>query len=160
MIDSVTRFEGQPIELACGDWKADDFGVSISTEYGEKTACSHPLLPVMRLVNIDTGVEKLSLAYRKGKQWRYITADKKTLASNNSILELANVGVAVTSENSKYMVQYLHDIETLNYDEIPEKNSVSQLGWIDGAGFSPYVGGFSVFSLTLFFCGRQSCSCW
>ena len=102
-------------------------------------ACLHPLLPVTRLVNIDTGVEKLCLAYRKGKQWRYITADKKTLASNNSILELANVGVAVTSENSKYMVQYLHDVETLNYDEIPEKNSVSRLGWIDNAGFSPYV---------------------
>lgn len=139
LIDSVTRFEGQPIELSCGDWKADDFGISISTEYGEKSACSHPLLPVTRLVNIDTGVEKLCLAYRKGKQWRYITADKKTLASNNSILELANVGVAVTSENSKYMVQYLHDVETLNYDEIPEKNSVSRLGWIDNAGFSPYV---------------------
>ena len=79
------------------------------------------------------------ISYRKGKQWRSTLADKKTLASNNSILELANVGVGVTSENSKLLVQYLHDVESLNYDLIPEKNSVSRLGWIDGEGFSTYV---------------------
>ena len=137
--DSVTQFEGQPLELNCGQWRADDFGVSIYENYGERFACNHPLLPVLRLVNIDTGVEKLKLAYRKGKQWRYVIADKKTLASANSILELANVGVAVNSENAKYLVRYLHDVESLNYDIIPEKSSVSRLGWIDGAGFSPYV---------------------
>lgn len=138
-LDSVTQFEGQPLELSCGAWKADEFGVSIDTDYGEKFACNHPILPVMRLVNIDTGVEKLMISYRKGKQWRSTLADKKTLASNNSILELANVGVGVTSENSKLLVQYLHDVESLNYDLIPEKNSVSRLGWIEGEGFSPYV---------------------
>lgn len=137
--ESVTQFDGQELELNCGDWRADEFGVSIDTEYGEKYACNHPILPIMRLVNIDTGVEKLMLAYRKGKQWRHTVADKKTLASNNSILELANVGVGVTSENSKLMVRYLHDIESLNYDQIPEKNSVSRLGWIEDNGFSPYV---------------------
>jgi len=137
--DSVTQFEGQPLELNCGQWRADDFGVSIYENYGERFACNHPLLPVLRLVNIDTGVEKLKLAYRKGKQWRYIIADKKTLASANSILELANVGVAVNSENAKYLVRYLHDVESLNYDLIPEKNSVSRMGWIEGEGFSPYV---------------------
>lgn len=138
-LDSVTRFENQEIELNSGDWQADEFGVSINTDYGEQFACTHPILPVMRLVNIDTGIEKLMLAYRKGKQWRHTVADKKTLASNNSILDLANVGVAVNSENSKLMVRYLHDVENLNYDAIPEKNSVSRLGWIDGEGFSPYV---------------------
>lgn len=138
-IDGMTQFEGQEIELNCGDWHADDFGVSITTDYGEKYACNHPILPVMRLVNVDTWVEKLVIAYRKGKQWRHTVADKKTLASNNSILELANVGVGVNSENSKLLVQYLHDIESLNYDVIPEKNSVSRLGWIDEDGFSPYV---------------------
>lgn len=137
--DSLTKFEDQPLELNCGPWRADDFGISIYENYGERFACNHPLLPVLRLVNIDTGVEKLRLAYRKGKQWRYIIADKKTLASTNSILELANVGVAVNSENAKYLVRYLHDVESLNYDIIPEKSSVSRLGWIEGQGFSPYV---------------------
>ena len=138
-LDSVTQFDGQELELNCGSWRADEFGVCIETDFGTKYACNHPILPVMRLVNIDTGIEKLVIAYRKGKQWRHVVADKKTLASNTAILELANVGVGVTSENSKLLVQYFHDIETLNYDIIPEKNSVSRLGWIENSGFSPYV---------------------
>ena len=138
--DSVTQFEGQELELNCGQWQADDSGITGIGSYGaEAEACNHPLLPVLRLVNIDTGVEKLKLAYRKGKQWRYTIAEKKTLASNNSILELANVGIAVNSENSRNMVKYLHDVESLNYDLIPEKNSVARLGWIGDNGFSPYV---------------------
>lgn len=137
--DSTTQFEGQELELCCGQWQADEYGITRDGPYGTVEACNHPLLPVMRLVNIDTGVEKLKLAYRKGKQWRHVIAEKKVLASTNAILDLANVGIAVNSDNAKYMVQYLHDVEALNYDEIPEKNSVSRLGWIHGEGFSPYV---------------------
>ena len=37
------------------------------------------------------------------------------------------------------MVRYLTDIEALNYDKIPELNSVGRLGWIDDYDFSPYV---------------------
>ena len=140
--DSMTQFEGQELELDCGQWRADEFGVSVVTSYGaEEFACVHPILPVLRLVNIDTGVEKLKIAYRKGKQWRYVIADKKTIASNNSIINLAEVGIAVNSENSKLLVKYLHDVENRNYDFIPERNSVGRLGWIDGEGFSPYVDG-------------------
>ena len=139
--DSTTQFEGQELELNCGQWQADEYGITKEGQYGygEVEACNHPLLPVMRLVNIDTGVEKLKLAYRKGKQWRHVIAEKKVLASTNAILDLANVGIAVNSDNAKWMVQYLHDVEALNYDDIPEKNSVSRLGWIHGEGFSPYV---------------------
>lgn len=136
---AVTQFEGQEVELDTGPWQADEYGVTISEDYREVVACNHPILPVMRLVNIDTGVEKLVLAFRKGKQWRHTTADKRTLASRQSILELANVGVAVTSESAAYLVRYLHDIEGLNYDQIPEKQSVGRLGWIGEEGFSPYV---------------------
>ena len=39
-----------------------------------------------------------------------MVADKKLLASNNSILELANMGIAVTSENSRALVHYISDL--------------------------------------------------
>lgn len=139
---NVTQFEGQELELDCGQWRADDYGVSLcDNRLGELYACNHPVMPVERLINIDTGTEKLKLAYRKGKQWKHVIADKKTLAGNNSILALAEVGIGVNSENSRLMVRYLHDIESLNYDRIPEKNSVSRLGWVENEGFSPYVDG-------------------
>nr|WP_243235852.1 DUF927 domain-containing protein [Zhenpiania hominis] len=106
---------------------------------GEIVACVHPILPVKRLVNIDTGIEKLELAYRKGKQWRKMIFDRRQIASASSIVGLSDYGVAVTSENAKYLVQYLHDVENLNYDKIPESSSVSRLGWIGEEGFAPYV---------------------
>lgn len=138
--DNVTQFDNQEIELNCGQWQADELGISIITPFGEVFACNHPILPVMRLINIDTGIEKVQLAYRKGRQWRKIIAERKVIASNNSIVGLADYGIGVNSENSKYLVRYLHDVEHLNFELIPEKNSVSRLGWIDGEGFSPYVG--------------------
>ena len=140
IIDNMTDFEGQEIQLQCGEWYCDDFGVRSRNLYGaEIVACNHPIMPVQRLIDIDSGAEKLKLAYRKGKMWRYIISDKKTLASNNSILQLAEFGIAVNSENSRFLVKYLSDIEYMNYDLIEELNSVGRLGWIDGYGFSPYV---------------------
>ena len=89
-----------------------------------------------RLVNIDTGVEKLKISYSKGKKWRDVIADKRTLASANSIVSLADMGVAVNSENARSLVQYISDVENLNYDRIPERKSVGRLGHIEGEGFS------------------------
>ena len=138
--NSTTNFDGQPLELDSGEWSCDDMGITTFNGFGmEIVACVHPILPVLRLVNIDTGVEKLKIAYKKGRGWRSIIADKKTLASANGIIDLANCGIAVNSENSKYLVKYLHDIENLNYEAIPQMNSVSRLGWIEGEGFAPYV---------------------
>lgn len=135
-----TNFEGQELQLDCGNWKCDDFGVTGEDKYGfEFVACTHPIMPVQRLVNIDSNTEKLKIAYKKGWQWRNIIVDKKTLASNSSILQLADYGVAVNSENSRYLVRYLTDVESMNYDRIPELNSVGRLGWIKDCGFSPYV---------------------
>ena len=140
MVPNVTQFDGQEMELDSGRWVADEFGIRTDGPYGSDIeACNHPIMPVLRLVNIDTGAEKLQIAYRKGKQWRKVIAEKGVLASANKILELANVGVAVTSESAKHLVQYFYDLESLNYERIPEKTSVSRLGWIEDEGFSPYV---------------------
>lgn len=66
--ESVTEFTNQPAELRCGRWTADDFGVTTTDKFGfEVVACSHPIMPVQRLVNIDTGLEKLKLAFSKGR---------------------------------------------------------------------------------------------
>lgn len=136
---NVTNFDGQEFELETGAWRADDFAISKEGPFGEIVACVHPIMPVKRLVNIDTGIEKLELAYKKSRQWRKMIFERRQLASASSIVGLSDYGVAVTSENAKYLVQYIHDVENLNYDNIPECSSVSRLGWIGDEGFSPYV---------------------
>lgn len=141
VIANVSDFQGQPMELDTGSWRADDLGITMATAQGEFVACVHPIMPVCRLVNVDTGAEKMELAYRKGNAWRRLVADKRTIATANNIVALSDNGVAVTSESAKHLVRYLHDVENLNYALIPEKPSVGRLGHIPGHGFSPYVPG-------------------
>lgn len=140
-INNVTSFQNQEIELDAGDWECDDYGVKKSGSWGDEIACPHPIMPVERLVNIDTGEEKLRIAYSKGKKWRSIIVDKNTLASTQKITSLAIWGIAVNSSNAKSLIDYLSDIENINYDRIPEYSSVSRLGYIGDEGFSPYVDG-------------------
>lgn len=139
--ENPTRFDGQEIELNAGEWSADENG--IYRVYGgvECVACPHPILPVERLVNIDTGEEKLQLAYRKGAVWKKHIVEKRILASASKVTDLAAVGIAVNSETAKAFVRYIGDIENLNYKLIPEKKSIGRFGYIDGEGFSPYVDG-------------------
>ena len=139
ILENSTQFDGQEIELFSGEYICDDLGVMIKDKYGfDQIICRHPIMPIQRLCNVDTGEERLKIAYRKGRFWRSLIAEKSTLASSNSILQLAANGVLVTSENAKALSKYLFEIEELNYDMIPEQKSVSRLGWV-GDGFSPYV---------------------
>lgn len=140
ILENSTQFDGQEIELFSGEYVCDDLGVMIQDKYGfEQIICRHPIMPIQRLCNVDTGEERLKIAYRKGRFWRSLIAEKSTLASSNSILQLAANGVLVTSENAKALSKYLFEIEELNYDMIPEQKSVGRMGWVGEHGFSPYV---------------------
>lgn len=137
-----TDFPMQPIELEAGEWDCDAEGVSRTTMSNHEVACLHPIMPVERLVNIDTGEEKLKIAYFKGKLWREIIVGKKELFDASKVIQLAAVGVSVTSKSAKLLSEYLCSIEALNYDFLPECESVSRLGYIGNEeNFSPYVDG-------------------
>ena len=140
-IDNVTSFTNQPLELNAGDWEADDSGIFKKNGYNDEVACPHPIMPVERLVNIDTGEEKLQLAFRKGTIWRKIIVSKTVLASSNKVTELAGSGIAVTSQNARAFIQYISDMENMNYYLIPEKKSIGRFGYIPDEGFSPFVDG-------------------
>lgn len=139
-IGNLTDFSKQPLQLESGDWYADDTGIYCDSAFGTVYACSHPIIPFERVLNIDTGMEKIKLIFRKGnEEWRTAIFDKSVIASPNTIIQLANNGISITNENAKHLIKYLQDIENLNYEKIPMKHSVGRLGWIDGYGFSPYV---------------------
>jgi len=140
ILENATQFEGQEIELFSGQYICDEYGVATSDKYGyEQVICRHPIMPVQRLVNIDTGEERLKIAYKKGRTWRWIIVEKSILASASGILQLAASGIMVNSENAKALSTYLLEMEQLNYETIPEQKSVGRLGWVGEHGFSPYV---------------------
>lgn len=135
-----TDFTGQEMELDCGGWSASDTGIYGTDKMGfEVVACYHPIMPVQRLVNIDTGIHKVKLAFSLGKRWNTIIEDRSVISDSRSIIGLSKYGIMVNSETGKALVRYLADVEQMNYDLIPEVSSVGRLGWIDDYGFSPYV---------------------
>ena len=144
-----TKFTDAPLVLNCGDWEASDIGV-YKNELSSKgmpyriVACPHPILPVERLVNIDTSTEKLRLAFFKDERWQYVTVDCTTCYNKQNVTVLGDRGVMVTSETARELVRYLSDVVSLNMKDteagkaIPLYRSIARLGWI-GDDFCPYV---------------------
>lgn len=132
-----TDFTDSPIpSLRCGAWEADDKGVR---KENLGTACTHPIVPVERLYNLDTETEKLKLAFFKDRRWQYVTVDRAVCADKSSIVKsLANRGVEVTSKNAGALVEYISDVVTLNPQDIPRRDSVNRMGWITPKIFMPY----------------------
>ena len=145
----LTDFGLQDLELDIGDWHADDlagvwrYGLNGSYQI---FACAHPIYPVKRLRSIDTGMIKYQLAYRRTERtqgaWNYIDIEAQDMSNPSKIVDkLSPYGVSVTGgDRAKALVDYLRDVTDINYDRIPEVQSVSRMGWNE-QGFSPYVGG-------------------
>ena len=138
--DYMTMFPEQPTQLKCGRYVCDEYGVMYTGRMGEEVqVCSHPVMPVQRIINMDTGEEKLQLAFMRGRSvWKTLIASKDTTASSQRIISLAKNGIAVTSENSKEMVKYLSDLESMNYTELPSQNSTGHMGWLPDGSFAPF----------------------
>ena len=140
---SRTDFSDAPIELLCGGYICNDDGVTAVSAHAdgsgrETLVCSHPILPVRRLVNAETEEVKLELAWRReGGRWRSRTFPKSLLASATGIVGLAAADIAVTSENARALVKYIADLDSLNYNLIPVERSIDRLGWVTGNALSP-----------------------
>lgn len=135
-----TEFTKCPLgNLDCGSWIANDKGIKMFSDRGDIIACYHPIIPKERLCNIETKTEKITLAYKRDEVWEEITVDKDLIASSNKIVKLASYGISVTSENARYLVRYLSDVENMNKSAIKLKNSTSKYGWHNNyKDFIPY----------------------
>ena len=139
-----TAFTGQPLELGCGQWRANDSGVTMM-KYDNKgmpvtmSACTHPILPVEILKNVDNSEERVRLAYFKYGEWCQVTVGRDICADNNAIVKvLSKIGIEVTSENSKALVRYISDCVGYNPAKLEPKKSINRLGWA-GNEFMPYA---------------------
>ena len=138
-------FPWQPLELECGEWLCNADGIARVTPNNVEYACRHPIMPVERLINIDTGEEKLKIAFVRIKdnmvntKWRELIVPKTSLFNSSKVVELAAYGVAVSSESAKLFSKAMCDLETFNENIIPEIQSVGRLGYIGEGKFSPYV---------------------
>lgn len=138
--------EAQPLRnLKCGAWTATmEDGIIMQTNDNTKgvLACYHPILPIRRLVNVQTQEERVEIAYYRNHYWHFQTVPRSTVSSAQKIVGLASLGVGVTSESARPLVRYLADVEAWNEDAIPVEVSSSKLGWHRGRDnallFLPY----------------------
>jgi hypothetical protein len=139
-------FDDEPDkELNCGPWIANASGVKrVEVSKGgvqEMNACPVPVTINRFFENRQTVEEKVELAFKKNGKWKTITPAKSTIASANKIVSLADVGLPVTSESARSLVQFLADLEAYNPEKIKYQPSTSKLGWMmvkDKMKFVPY----------------------
>ena len=137
-INNYTNFEGPYGDMYCGSWLAGENGVyAQNMSQVEQIACYHPILPIERLKNLETGEEQIKLAFKRNGRWEEIIVPKVMVTSASKIVALSGRGVAVTSENAKLLVRYLSDVENRNTGQIAVQYSSSKLGWIKKE-FLPY----------------------
>lgn len=139
-LDNWTNFVGPYENMQCREWIATENGICLrnnATGYTDVLACYHPILPVERMKNLETGEEQIKLAYKRNGRWDEIIVPKTMVTSASKIVALSGRGIAVTSENAKFLVRYLADVENANDNYIKVQYSSSKLGWIKG-GFLPY----------------------
>ena len=137
-LDNWTNFEGPYDRMYCGSWIARENGIYAQNSSNvDAVACYHPIIPVERLRNLETGEEQIKIAYKRNGVWTEIIVPKTLITSANKITALSGRGISVTSENAKLLVRYLSDVENMNDREIKVQYSSSKLGWMKG-DFMPY----------------------
>lgn len=140
LVENWTNFTGPYNRMQCRSWIASDDGICLynpNTGLTDILACYHPILPIERLKNLETGEEQIKLAYKRSGIWEEMIVPKTVITSAAKIVSLSGRGIAVTSENAKYLVRYLADVENSNEEHIKVQYSSSKLGWVKG-GFIPY----------------------
>lgn len=101
--------------------------------------CPHPIFPIRILKDIDTGFEKVQIAFKRKGQWNdNIILDRQDIATNKGVIKLANYGILVNDANAGYLVKYFCDIEKLNENDINPIHCTSSLGY-SKYGFIPYT---------------------
>lgn len=148
--ENTTHFTGQPLALRCGDWIADDEGIRRMTTKGNsgdftyQWASRIPTMPTGILVNAETGAERIRIDFYKAGKWSNVTADRADVASKTRIINLANHGLEVTTDNAQYLVKYISECVTENPADMPRETYIDHFGWVEDGGFAPYVDGLTI----------------
>lgn len=136
--DNYTDFGSKYPELRCGAWIADSSGIADPyARFDQKIVCSHPVLPVQIIKNVEEGTQKVKLAFNAGDGWQERIYQRSILADRAKVISLANDGISVDSNKSKDFVRYISTLLDLNFDTLPRRSATVKMGWKKN-GFMPY----------------------
>lgn len=131
---------GAPIRLRQAEgFIYSEKGIS---EINQKTmtpalVCRTPIILTKRLKSLETGDERIEIAFKRDDRWHTAIYPRSTIFSSRKITDLADLGCTVTSENSRQVVKFLGALEAENIDVIPKNDATSTFGWQPGRRFLP-----------------------
>lgn len=131
---------GAPLSLRTPEgWIFSDKGISWidPKTHTPANVCRTPILLTQRLKNLETGDEKMEVAFKRDGEWQRAIYPRSVIFSSRSITTLADLGCTITSENSKNVVKFLGALESENIDIIPKNDATSTFGWQPGRRFIP-----------------------
>lgn len=126
-----------PIDLVVPKgWMLTDDGIyQEDRRSGEmENVCRTPLLLTQRIQNVASLEEKIEVAYRRDGVWKTVIYPRSVIFDARGVRVLADLGVTVTSENSKAVVAFLGALEAANFETIPLREAASSFGWQPGPG--------------------------
>lgn len=132
--------QGAPVNLRQpAGWIYSEKGISHIDEKKmvPSMVCRTPVILTQRLKSLETGEEKIEIAFKRDGKWQTAIFPRSTIFTSRSITALADLGCTVTSENAKMMVRYLEALEAENIDIITRADSTSAFGWQTRGRFLP-----------------------
>ena len=132
--------KGAPVNLRQPEgWIYSEGGIR---RIDEKTSlpvmvCRTPIILTQRLKSMETGEEKIEIAFKRDGQWSRAIYPRSTVFTSRNITALADLGCTITSENAKQVVSFLAALEAENIDIIQKADSTSTFGWQTKGRFLP-----------------------
>lgn len=135
-----TAVEGAPIRLRQPvGWIYSEKGIASIDENTSmpQTVCRTPIIITRRLRSLETGDEKIEVAFKRDGEWRTVIQPRSVIFQARSITCLADQGCTITSENARFVVRFLEKLEAENIDIIELTDSASTFGWQSNNTFLP-----------------------
>ena len=86
-LDNWTNFEGPFNQMFCGSWIQREDGIwAQNTGTIDAQACYHPIMPIERMKNVQTGEEQIKIAYKRNGRWDTVVVPKTTVTSASRIV--------------------------------------------------------------------------
>lgn len=141
LMESIPEaIKGEPVHLRQPEgFIYSDKGISIIEEKTgfPKIVCRTPIIITRRLKSIETGDEKIELAFKRDGEWHTTIQPRSIAFQARAITCLADQGATITSENAKHVVRFLQALEAENIELLEKASSSSTFGWQTKDKFLP-----------------------
>ena len=132
--------KGAPVALRQPEgWIYSESGISHIDEkkVTPTMVCRTPIILTRRLKSMETGEEKIEIAFKRDGQGSTAIYPRSTRFTARGVTVLSDLGCTVTSENAKQVVRFLEALEAENIDIIQKADSTSTFGWQTKGRFLP-----------------------